>query len=44
MIMHMWNIIIDRKEAFDTVDHDILLYKVEHHGIRGIVYKWFCSS
>ena len=28
-------------KASDTIDHDIILYKVWHYGIRGINNKWF---
>ena len=31
------------KKAFDTVNHKILLDKMYHYSIRGIVYKWFSS-
>lgn len=35
--------LFDMSKAFDLVDHQILLKKLESHGIRGPILKWFSS-
>ena len=34
---------LDIKKAFDSVSHSILLKKLKHYGIGGVVLKWFES-
>ena len=38
----MW-CIYGPKNVFETVDHEILLSKLDHYGIRSISYNWFKS-
>ena len=41
--LYTCGIFIDLKKAFDTVNHSVLLSKLHHYGIRGVVNDWFSS-
>ena len=36
-------VFIDIKKALDTIDHKLLLTKLEHYVIRGVAYDWIKS-
>ena len=36
-------VFIDLKKAFNTLNHEILVNKLYHYGIRGIVLEWIVS-
>ena len=41
--MFSCGIFTDLQKAFDTVNHNILLHKLDHYGIRGLSNKWLQS-
>jgi hypothetical protein len=41
--MYVSGVVCDLAQAFDSVNYELLLYKLEYYGIQGKILDWFKS-